>query len=140
MKNKGGGSLRVVLDTNVLISAILWDGSVAQKMLYNFIERDVEIFSSVAALQEFQNVLKRDFDYNADAVEQITEILFTFIKLIEPNEKLEVVKDDPDDNKILECAIASSSDYIISYDKHLTSIDTFRGIKIIRPNDALRLF
>ena len=109
-------------------------------MLYNFIERDVEIFSSVAALQEFQNVLKRDFDYNADAVEQITEILFTFIKLIEPNEKLEVVKDDPDDNKILECAIASSSDYIISYDKHLTSIDTFRGIKIIRPNDALRLF
>jgi len=132
--------LRVVLDTNVLISAILWDGSVAQKMLYNFIERDVEIFSSVAALQEFQNVLKRDFDYNADAVEQITEILFTFIKLIEPNEKLEVVKDDPDDNKILECAIASSSDYIISYDKHLTSIDTFRGIKIIRPNDALRLF
>lgn len=132
--------MRVVLDTNVLISAILWDGSVAQKMLYNFIERDVEIFSSVAALQEFQNVLKRDFDYNADAVEQITEILFTFIKLIEPNEKLEVVKDDPDDNKILECAIASSSDYIISYDKHLTSIDTFRGIKIIRPNDALRLF
>ena len=52
---------------------------------------------------------------------------------------IEVVKDDPDDNKIIDCALASSSDCIITYDKHLLNLKSFEKIKIITPEEAFGL-
>lgn len=59
--------------------------------------------------------------------------------LVKPTKKLDIVKDDPDDNKILECAIAGKVDYIISNDEHLLKLKEFEGIPIIKPEEFLKL-
>ncbi|MBU0979471.1 MAG: putative toxin-antitoxin system toxin component, PIN family [Nanoarchaeota archaeon] len=128
-----------VLDTNVLISATLWDGSEAQKLLFKLIELDVKIFSSSQILAEYEKVLKRDFDYHDEEVSNIIEKIMSFASLVAPNKTVDVVKDDPEDNKIIACAIESSADCIITYDKHLLNIAEFNGIKIIKPEEAMSL-
>ena len=57
--------------------------------------------------------------------------------LVEPEEKIEIVKDDSDDNKFVEAAIAGKADYIITQDNHLLKIKEFRGIKILTPKQFL---
>ena len=54
-----------------------------------------------------------------------------------PTNKIEVIKEDVDDNKIIECALESRSEYIISYDKHLLKLKEFQDIKIVRPEEVL---
>jgi len=63
-----------------------------------------------------------------------------FAKLIESKQKVEIIKDDPDDNKVIECVIESSSDYIVTYDKHLLKLKEYKGIKIIKPEEIFRAF
>ena len=62
-----------------------------------------------------------------------------FAKLTEPKQKVEIVKDDPDDNKVIECAIESSSDYIVTYDKHLLKLKKYEEIKIMKPEEILKI-
>ena len=59
--------------------------------------------------------------------------------IVKPTEKLNIVKDDPDDNKIIECAVEGSADYIISQDNHLLNLKEYKGIKIIKPEEFLSL-
>ena len=131
--------MRVVFDTNVLLSSTLWDGSVAQKLLFKIIKSDVKVFASDEIASEYEKVLKRDFGYSDEEILNIRKKIMVFLNLVLPNEKIEVVKDDPDDNKIIECAIASSSDYILTYDKHLLKLKSFEKIKIITPVEAFGL-
>ena len=132
--------MRIVLDTNVLLSSTLWDGSVAQKLLFKFLKSDAKIFSSEAIISEYKKVLKRDFEYSDEKILSIVEKLLLFLNLITPVEKVDVVKEDPDDNKIIECALASNSNYIITYDKkHLLVLKEYKGIKIITPEEFLKI-
>src|SRR3989338_8463505 len=107
-------TLKVVLDTNVLVSATLWDGSEAQKLLFKLINIDAEIFTSSEMLSEYQMVLKRDFEYSDDEIIGIMQQLMAFLKLINTGEKVNVVTADPDDDKVLECSIASSSEFLFN--------------------------
>jgi len=70
---------------------------------------------------------------------KILENVLSFANIIEPQEKIKIVKDDPDDDKIIECAIASNSEYIITYDQHLLKIKEYRSIKIVTPEEMLKL-
>lgn len=132
--------MNVVLDTNVLISATLWHGSVAQKLLTTLIVQDVGIYSSPEIIAEYENVLKRDFEYNSAELANILKEVLAFIILIEPTDKVNVVEKDPDDNKIVECALASGSQYIITYDKELLELRGYQNIKIIKPEEARLIF
>lgn len=129
--------MRVVLDTNVLISATLWSGSVAQKLLFKLIKTESQIFSSIDILEEYKKVLERDFVYTENEVINILEKIVSFMTLVQPREKIDIVKNDPDDNKIIECALASAATYIVTYDKHLLNLGEVRGIKIIKPEALL---
>lgn len=60
--------IKVVFDTNVLISATLWDNSVAQKFLFKCIRENIQIFSSQDIIEEYKRILKRDFDYNEQEI------------------------------------------------------------------------
>jgi len=126
----------VTFDTNALLSATLWDGSVAQKLLHDLIRQNVKIYSSLEILNEYQKVLKRDFDFSDDDVAEIMGKVLAFVTLVSPQTKIKAVKDDPDDDIIIECALESESKYIITYDKHLLNLKEFRGIRIIRPEEA----
>lgn len=131
--------MKIVFDTNVLISATLWDNSVAQKFLFKCIKENVQIFSSQEIIEEYKEILARDFDYNEQEIGGILERILRFLTLVVPSKKIDAVKEDPDDNKIVECALESKSDYIISYDNHLLKLKEYLGIKIVRPEEAFGL-
>jgi len=131
--------MNITVDTNFLISATQWGYSVSHKLLIKLIENDINIYTTNDILQEFSNVLERDFNYNSEEIANILKILLSFIYIIEPKEKLYIIKDDQDDNKIVECALSSYSEYILTYDKHLLNLKKFRGIKIINPEKALKI-
>ena len=98
---------------------------------------NAKIFTTKEILEEFSEVLQRDFKYNEEETNKIVENILSFATLVESEEKLEIIKDDPDDNKILECAAASKSEYIVTYDKHLLNHKEFRNIKIVKPEDMV---
>ena len=130
---------KIVFDTNVLISSTLWDNSVAQKFLFRCIKENIQIFSSQEIIEEYKEILARDFDYKEQEIVGILEKILQFIILVSPKNKIDVIKKDVDDNKIIECAVESKSEYIISYDKHLLKLKEFQGTKIVRPEEALGL-
>ncbi len=132
--------MRITVDTNFLVSSTQWDYSVGHKLLRKLIEKDVEIFTAIEILEEFSEVLQRDFKYISEEIEKIIEKIFPFLTLVEIQGKIKVIQDDPDDDKVIECAIVSSSDYIVTYDKHLLKLKEFKGIKIIKPEEAVLLF
>ncbi len=131
--------MNITFDTNVLLSATLWDSSVAQKLLFRLINVEAKIFSSKEILSEYQNIIKRDFDYSDAEIDSILEKIFSFISLVTPSEKVEIVKEDPADNRVLECAQESNSDYIVTYDTHLLNLKYFDRIKIMKPEDMLKI-
>ena len=130
----------VTFDTNVLLSATLWGGSVSQKLLWDLIKQNIPIYSTMEILSEFQKVLKRDFTYSDKEVADAVQNVLSFVTLVKPSVKLEVVKDDPNDNIIIECAIESNSKYIITYDLHLLNLREYQKIQIIRPEIARAIF
>jgi|SRR3989344_231065 len=131
--------MKITADTNFFISATQWDNSVAHKLLRKLLEKDTEIFTTKEILDEFVEVLQRDFDYNKEEISRILEKVLVFVDLVEPTEKLDVIKNDLDDNKVLECAVESKSEYIVTYDKHLLNLKEFRKIKISKPEDIVNI-
>ena len=131
--------MNVVLDTNVLIPITRWDYSLAQKVLFKLVNSNFKIFVSLDILKEFKKAIIRDFNFSEEKSRELIDKILLFADLIEITEKVDVVKEDPDDNKILECALASNSDYIIIYDNHLLKLKEFKNIKIVTPEEALKL-
>ena len=130
--------MKVTVDTNFLISATQWDYSVAHKLLKKFILSGVKIFTTQDIFDETAEVLERDFKYSKSEAKNIIEKILLFADPAEPKQKVDVIKDDPDDDKVVECAIESSSDYIITYDKHLLKLKEYNGIKIVKPEEILK--
>jgi len=130
--------MKVVFDTNVLISATMWDNSISYKLLIKLIQENREIISCVEILKEYQKVLTRDFKYTEIQTKIILEKLAGFLKLVNLRTKPNIIKDDPADNIVLACALASNSKVILSYDKHLLKLKEFNGIKIITPDEFMK--
>lgn len=126
--------MTIVVDTNFLISATQWNYSVSHKLLLNLIEKKITI------LDEFMEFLERDFGYIKEESIQIVDALLPFLTIIEPKMRVSIINSDPDDDKVLECALESKSRYIITYDKHLLNLKGYQGIRIIRPEEARVIF
>ena len=129
--------MKVTVDTNFLISATQWDYSVAHKLLKKFILLDTEIFTTREILDETVEVLERDFKYNKSEAKGIIEKILLFAKLVEPKQKIDIIKDDPEDNKIIECALEASAEFIVTYDKHLLKLGSYKNIQIVKPEEII---
>ncbi len=133
--------MKVILDTNVLISATFWNGD-SNKIIEKVERKEIEMIISREIIEEFANVLdykdikEKIKDKNLEMNRTIEKIV-SLSNIVDPNEKLDIVKDDPDDNKILECAKAGNVDFIITNDNHLLKLKDFEGIKIITPKDFM---
>ncbi|MBI5227726.1 putative toxin-antitoxin system toxin component, PIN family [Candidatus Micrarchaeota archaeon] len=136
--------MKVVLDTNVLISGTFWSGE-AFSILQFLEQKKFQCFLSQEILNEYNKVLRSD-----EIIEKVEEkhlaIKSSAIKAIElvqivtPKRKIAAVKDDPDDNKIIECAVEAKVDFIVTYDSHhLLKLKEFEGIKIISPSEFLKM-
>jgi putative PIN family toxin of toxin-antitoxin system len=111
----------------------------ALPILEKLILNNTEIFTTKEILDEFAEVLRRDFLYNEEDAKNILEKSLQFLTLVTPSKKIDVVKEDSEDNMIIECAIESRADYIVSYDKHLLNLREYQGIKIVKPEDFFGL-
>jgi len=127
------GSIRVVFDTNVLVSAIGFGGK-PWECLVRALVGDIEMITAASALNEFERVLGYDRLPFTDAEqEQYPDLLRAEATVIEPSESFRVINEDPDDNQFLEIAVDGDAAYIVSGDPHLTSVGRFRGIDIVTP-------
>lgn len=119
----------VVLDTNTLISGLLWDGNEA-KVIEKAERHEIRIYISQDLLKELEEVLKRrKFSEKLQGKEYTVERAVAKIALIavlvRPTNKINVIKEDPDDNRVLECAVFAGADTIISGDAHLLKLQKY---------------
>jgi putative PIN family toxin of toxin-antitoxin system len=122
---------RIVLDTNVLISAIVFGGR-PREVLERVISGTCSIAISLEMLDEFQGVLEgRKFRYPSAIVHNIINELLAVSELLQPKTKVEQIKVDPSDNYILECALESGDACIVTGDRHLLELGQFEGIAIL---------
>jgi predicted nucleic acid-binding protein len=87
-------------------------------------------------LTEFRETLLKypdKFHMDADEVQEEVETIRYFAEFVTPEDDVTVVMDDPDDDKFLEAAVAGRVDYLVSGDRHLLDLDTFREIDIVTP-------
>lgn len=131
--------MRVTVDTNVLISALGWNGAEAA-VIEMVLESRLELCLSAQILSEFYRVIKYPkFGFTDQEIDGFIGRLLPYVVFVTPTQNINVVLADPDDNKIIECAIEGKSNYIISGDKHLLQLHEHGGIKILRASEFLRL-
>ncbi|MFZ3167149.1 MAG: putative toxin-antitoxin system toxin component, PIN family [Candidatus Methanoperedens sp.] len=131
--------MRLVLDTNVLVSALISTRSNPARLL-DAAGKNYSLFISKEILIELEDVISRDkFGFSNEKIDSAIEAILSFSEVVNPEIKLDFVKSDPDDNKILECALACGASYIVSGDKHLLNLKEYENIKIISPKDAIDL-
>ena len=133
------GSIRVVFDTNVLVSAIGFGGK-PWECLVRALVGDIQMITAAGALDEFERVIGYDrLPFTDTEQARYPELLRAEATVIEPSESFRVINEDPDDNQFLEIAADGNAAYIVSGDPHLTSVGRFRGIDIVTPATFLDL-
>lgn len=128
--------MKVVFDTNILVSAVVFPGGLAESALLRIIEERDHLFISKAILDELLGVLARKFSRDAEELARVAVVLSEMAVTVRPRGKLRVVKDDPD-NRVLECALAGRAELIVTGDKELLALSKYRGVRIISLRDYL---
>lgn len=130
--------MRVVLDTNTLISALLFSGT-ASRLVPLWQSRRITVLLSRAILQEYLRVLTypkfRLSDQEVRGL--IEEELLPFVETVRVRKRLAVVRRDPEDNKFLECAVAGRAEHLVTGDQDLLELGAYRGITILAAGDFL---
>jgi putative PIN family toxin of toxin-antitoxin system len=120
------GTVGVVLDTNVLVSALGFGGPPLDALLRTF-DDDVRLLASEETLDELERVMTYDRLPFTDADRtQYSAILRREADVVRPDEVVEVVRDS-DDDKFLEVALAGDADYVVSGDRDLLALGSYRG-------------
>jgi len=122
--------MRVVADTNIFISALLF-GGLPGKFLDYALRRRFTLMTSKALLDELDEKLCGKFAISESDAQAIRAKIEGNATPIEPDIELSAVPDDPDDNRVLECAVAGNADWIVRGDRHLLRIGRYAGIAII---------
>ena len=133
------GKKKIVLDTNILISALGWVGN--PRLIFNrVISNDFELIMSDKQLEEIIKVLgypKFSFDY--DQKSRFINLLIEISTLVKLDEILNVIGDDPEDNIIITSAVIGGADFIITGDEHILKLKKFRTISILNAKDFMNL-
>jgi putative PIN family toxin of toxin-antitoxin system len=130
--------MRVVLNTNTLISALLFSGT-ASRLAPLWQSRRITVLLSKSILQEYLRTLAypkfRLSDQGIKGV--VEEQLLPFVETVQVKKHLTVVRRDPEDNKFLECAVAGRAKYLVTGDRDLLELGSYRGIKILTVGEFL---
>ena len=134
---------RVVLDTNVLVSATLKQGpSVPDSILQALKNQRFILLTSPSIIFEVENVMNREEITRRSPLTPKKRKLFVenLLKISVATSdrlKMQAVRNDPDDDKFVACAIEGQADFIVSGDKHLLELNEYQGIRIISPKEFL---
>ena len=132
--------MRIVLDTNVFISGIFWEGNFCSKIIDKWKNEEFELVSSIEIIEELLNTLKHfKIQLDEETIESWRNIIIERVIIAKSSERLDVIKEDPDDNKFLETEIAGKADFIITQDNHLLKVKKLNNIMILNPEEFLKL-
>jgi putative PIN family toxin of toxin-antitoxin system len=131
--------VKVVFDTNVVASASFWRGAPFDCLAAWAQERCVVVVSSNLLAEYHETVGELRLDYPGRKCMEWVEALTESAELVFPVERATGATPDPDDEMVLECALAVEADFIVSGDKkHLLALRQFQGIPIVSPAEFLR--
>ena len=125
-----------MLDTNVYISAAIL-GRVCEEIIQTCRFSDLKVFISQDIIGELKDKMSKKFLWQDEQINMFLESILEFCEVVKPEEKIHYIKDDPDDDRILECAVMAKCNFIISGDKHLLKLKSYRSIKVLNPADFL---
>lgn len=136
--------MRAVIDTNVLISGIISKKSYPAKIINYWILNKFDPVVSPEIVEEYAEVLTRDKFSDLGTVSMRLDFLnkllsLDWVLLVHPNQKLNIIKEDPKDNIFLECAVEGECKFIVSGDHHLLQLGEYESIRIITAEEFINL-
>ena len=129
--------MRVVIDTSIFIASF-WEGR-SRTVVELWKKGRITLCVSEAILKEYLDIIPRFNMLKKEAGKLLS--LFKArknIKIVTPSKRLKVIKEDPADNKFLECAIEARAEYILSADKHLRNLRKYEGVRIVSSGSFLK--
>jgi putative PIN family toxin of toxin-antitoxin system len=137
--------MSIVLDTNVLISALFKRESTSAQILSLWRAGELELLVSQSVLSEFKRVLnyprvQKRLIYTEQEIARLLDLLTTDGTLLSPQEHINVVKNDPEDDKFVTLAVMGKANYLISGDSHLLDVGSILGVTIVTPRAFLNLW
>jgi len=136
--------LRAVLDTNVIISGVITDHGAPFQVLQRWRNSEFALITSKPILQEVKRVLhypkiKRKQHLTEGNIRNVMELLWKYGIVTPADITIEAVPEDPADNKFVVAAVEAEADYIVSGDRHLKVLSSYHGIRIVSPDEFLRV-
>jgi putative PIN family toxin of toxin-antitoxin system len=128
-------ALRVVADTNVYVSIFQFGGRISE-IVDLAVAGAIELYISEPILEELRGVLANKFQWSKHRTEEAADTLLRLCHFVTPQQSLRIAA-DPDDDRILECAVEARADVIVSGDRHLLELNAFRNIPIMPPRQFL---
>ena len=135
--------MRVVLDTNIIISALISRGP-PYRIIAAWRDQQFTALISAALLAEYARAVRypkvrRSHGLDEEELARFVGRFIRFGELVESEERLAIVTDDPDDDRILECAVAGEATHIVTGDPHLLALERYQEISILTPRAFLDL-
>jgi uncharacterized protein len=131
--------IRVTADPNILVSGLTFPEGSPHQLLELARAGEIDLAVSDTILDELADVLVRKFNWPDTEVQEARRQFGLFARHIAPAEVLHAVTDDPDDNAVLECAAAAGSKYIVSGDRHLLQLGSFRSVPVLKVASFLEI-
>jgi len=129
---------RVVVDTNVFVSALISNGK-SRKLVLKLLEEHTVILSS-QMLAELADVISRDkFSVTNSQIDRFISILVKKATIVSMHSIPKVILEDPDDDAVLSTALSGKADYIVSGDKHLLKIACYEKLQVVSVNQFVQI-
>jgi uncharacterized protein len=129
--------VRIVLDTNVIVSAYVFPGGPPEEILSAVLKMRLQLIVSRPLLLEVGRILQEKFRWEPSHAQAVIAQLLQAGELVKPSIQVSDIEADPTDNRVLEAASEGKAEVIVSGDKHLLLLDSWRGIRILKPRTLL---
>lgn len=130
--------INVVLDTNVLISGVVFGGK-SRDIIELLIGKEIVGVTTPVLLAELEEVLFKKFKYPKSRVLQVDKKMRKILRLVHPAKSIKIARDD-DDNRVLEAAVEGQCDFVVTGDEDLLVLKKYKSIRILTPGDFLKTY
>lgn len=128
---------RIVLDTNVILSALLFGGK-PEKIYQMILNGECTAYTSQEIFEELAGVLlRKKFGFTRTFIQLLEEEMKSYFHWVTPSERVKSLCRDVDDHKVIECALEAKAHFIISGDQDLLTLDSYKNIQMIKPDNFL---
>ena len=128
--------MRLVFDSNILISALVLPGKQADKAISRIIEARDQLLISKPIIDEVLVVLARKFARDPEELARVAVLLTDLREMVRPKRRIRVLKDDTD-NRVLECAVTGDAELVVTGDRAMLELGEFEGVRVVSLREYL---